>query len=302
MDDNQIDRWFCVRAANQRGGLGEATDAFQYKAHKSYKRALVSNTQVIDGWRWSTIYLYFNAKAPIVQHEENVNGEMKITDDIFVYALVKVDATKLTFKRVRTMEKNCGYLIKARPRPEDYEFKYTEKTPVYYKNDTTLVQYRAAHGLSEEKMPKMSLMNGSAVDRSTTGIAGYTLASKTSYGLGFYKYTGKTYNANFAWLDAAYVAEAQKALSEGLTNGMDPNEVKAAMSGYMKMVFDDDIDLDDNNDDEIDPGIATDIHDYQSCDDDVIYNLSGQRINRAHMQRGYVYIINGKKVRYLGAN
>lgn len=301
MDDNQLNKWFCVRAANQRGGLGMPTDAFQYKAHESYRRQLVDNNQVIDGWRWSTIYLDFDAKAPIVQHEKVDNsgnplvdseGNTVMEDDIFVYALVKVDATKLTFKRVKTMEKNCGYLIKARPRPEEYEFKYTEKTPVYH-NDMTVadyVKYRNEHKEKDSdpdiQMPHMSLMNGSVTDRSATGIAGYTLASKVSYGLGFYKFVGKTYNANYAWLDAALVAEAQKALADGSLDS------QAAKAGFMKMVFEDD-GMEDESATDIDG-----IRNHQYGENDVIYNLSGQRIDASMLQPGQIYIVGGKKFRY----
>ncbi len=321
LDDNQLNKWFCVRAANQRGGLGEATQAFQYKAHESYKRALVSNNQVVNGWRWSTIYLDFNAKAPVVQHEEIVNGELKMVDDIYVYALVRLDATRLFFQRVKTMEKNCGYLIKARPRPEEYVFKYTEKEPLYYTSNVddgmTLEQYRAtleAKGITVADQPMFSFMNGSVVDRSASGLAGYTLSNKTSYGLGFYKYVGSTYNAYYAWLDAEYVAEAQKALADGqLDNDADVNEQAAAKTGYMKMVFNDDLiiekpDPDDNNpstdlenpstDDDDDA--ITEINGIRNNDDNgiVIYNLSGQRVDASMLVPGEVYIINGNKVRY----
>lgn len=299
LDDNQLNKWFCVRAANQRGGLGEATDAFQYKAHESYRRELVNNNNVINGWRWSTIYLDFNAKAPTDQSLQNVNGEMKMVDDIYVYALVRIDATSLTFKRVKTMAKNCGYLIMARPRNEEYVFKYTEKTPVYYSNNSegmTLDEYRTKQNLTAQQMPKFSFMNGSVTNISTTGIAGYTLGNKTSYGLGFYKYTGKTYNANFAWLDAAYVAEAQKALADGTLDGNVPAaEVSAARAGFMRMIFDDGIMEEESM------GETTDvdgINDRSFGADDAIYNLAGQRINPAQMQRGMIYIIGGKKVRY----
>ncbi len=295
LDDRQLDKWFCVRAANQRGGLGEPTQAYQYKAHESYKRELIDNAQVIDGWRWSTIYLDFDAKAPVVQHQKMVDGVPAVDssdkpvmeDEIYVYALVKVDATKLTFKRVKIMEKNCGYLIKARPRPEVYEFKYTEKTPVYH-NDMTVAEYeqwRTDQSGEEVDMSHMSLMNGSVNDKTAAGTAGYTLASKVSYGLGFYKYVGKQYNANYAWIDAALVAEAQKAMADGSLDA-------AAKAGYMMMVFEDDsVDGDSN--------ISTDldgIREHESNDDN-IYNLNGQRINASQMQRGQIYIINGKKIR-----
>lgn len=301
MGNAQIDKWFIVRAANQRGGLGEPTDKFQYKAHESYKRELINNNQVIDGWRWSTIYLDFDAKAPVVQHEKvdsngdpvlDTNGDPVMEDEIFVYALVKVDATKLTFKRVKIMEKNVGYLVKARPRPEEYEFKYTEKTPVFFVGDVTLPQYRANKGLKENDLPNMSLMNGSIVNKSATGISGYTLASKTSYGLGFYKYTGSQYNAYYGWLDAALVAEAQKALADGsLTNEISAQERQAAKSGYMRMVFDDDIAGNEGKADDI-----TDIFADPSRSIEGIYTLSGQRITEGQLQPGRIYIINGKKV------
>lgn len=295
LDDKQLDKWFCVRAANQRGGLGEPTKAYQYKAHESYKRELVSNTQVVDGWRWSTIYLDFNAKAPTDKSMHDVNGEMKEMDDIYVYALVKVDATRLYFQRVKTMEKNCGYLIKARPRDEEYIFKYTEKTPVYYHADypdgLTLAQYRIKKNYSEEALPKFSLMNGSVTDRPSAGISGYTLAYKTSYELGFYKYTGKQYNAYYGWLDADLVAKAQKDAAENQTNGPDANEQAAAKAGFMKMVFD------DGNMD----GTTTEINgirEFIDSSSDAIYDLNGLRINPSHLQPGEIYIIGGKKVKF----
>ena len=238
------------------------------------------------------------------------------------------------------MEKNCGYLIKARPRPEDYVFKYTEKEPLYYTSNVddgmTLEQYRdslIAKGITVADQPVFSLMNGSVVDRSATGIAGYTLSSKTSYGLGFYKYVGKTYNAYFAWLDAEYVAEAQKALAEGpLDNGADDNEQAAAKTGFMKMVFNDDLILEkpepedpsadledpsvnpedpstdpkDPSTDLEDPSAGKDddvsdikgIRDHNADDEIVIYNLSGQRVDASMLVPGQVYVINGNKVRY----
>ncbi|MBQ0073069.1 MAG: hypothetical protein KBT34_02620, partial [Prevotella sp.] len=151
-------------------------------------------------------------------------------------------------------------------------------------------EYRTAQSLSVEEFPHMSLMTGSVTNVPAAGTAGYTLASKTSYGLGFYKYVGKTYNANYAWLDAAYVAEAQKAMADGSLDA-------AAKAGYMQMVFDDDIeddyatDINGVYDREGSEGILDMILD----PDAVIYDLHGRKVRADLLRQGEVYIFKGIK-------
>ncbi len=98
------------------------------------------------------------------------------------------------------------------------------------------------------------------------------MSNKTTYGLGFYKYTGATLAANRAWLP---------------TDWVDMNSQTDASKAISFFIV---------NDDDVTTGITN----VDRVGDDVVYNLHGQRIQRSQMRRGGVYIINGVKRMYRG--
>ena len=270
LDDAQIGRTFIVRAANQRGGLGEPSNEFVYEVHESYKLTLTTSQQAPiynsstgknEDWCWSTVYLDYNAKAPVIDDGGTIS-------DVYVYAVVDVTPISMTLKRVNILEKNQGYIVKGKP--GTFTFSYTDSDGEYHDHTVTVAGSLAA---SENRM---SVLDGVVQTVERAGKEVYTLYYKANYGLGFYTYTGEYLNANRAYLDGSYVG----------TGGT--GSIVISSSGYSTgFIF-----LDDE---------ATSINRIDSAaddDSDRIYTVYGQRVKRSEMIKGRVYIVNGRKIAY----
>ena len=266
LDDTQIGKTFMVRAANQRGGLGEPSNDLVYNVHESYQLTLVESQKAAAGndpkeWSWSTIYLDYNAKAPTTDDE---TGKKQV----YVYAVVDVTSTAMALKRVDILEANQGYIVKGDV--GTYTFAYTDSEGEYY--DET----KRVSGSLAASLDRMSILDGTVETIDRAGMNVYTLYYKANYGLGFYNYTGNFLNAYKAYLSGSLVSE------DGDADGW-PFASSNSTRGF---IF-----LDDE---------ATSISKLTGADDDSekIYTISGQRVKRSEMIKGRVYIINGRKIAY----
>lgn len=304
--------WFAVRAANQRGGLNEMSEAVEYhKAHIYRARVTTGGKQEGDdsGNVWSTIYLDFNAKVP-----NNVIAYA--LTDITAFGGVDVTETTVHLTRVSnnasTAEKqdivyaNMGYVLYG-PGPE-----HSSRTSEYRFIETG--HMNVVEGTEEESRTdfRKSYLSGTVgkfggkVSNDMEGetgddgwsesssdytdvpvgyITAYTLATKTventSFGLGFYKYKGSTFGHHKAYLDTDDVRDLLSA------NGVDGNSIDDMLSkGFTVM-------LHDSND------VVTKVIQVENSQvtdtSDAIYNIAGQKIRPELMRKNNIYIINGKK-------
>lgn len=308
--------WFAVRAANQRGGLNEMSNAVEYHKVHEY-RAVVSTGGKENGDEtgnvWSTVYLDFNAKVP--------NG-------VKAYALTGVSAfggadvteTTVHLKRVSinltTDEKqdviyaNMGYVLYG-PGPAhavpmtEYRFIETGHMNIVdasgeeeSRTDFTKSFLRGTVGVFRNTIAGDAVgelgergWSSSPTDYNNVPVGyttAYTLATKTventSFGLGFYKYTGTTFGHHKAYLDTDDVRDLL------LEQDVDASSLDQLLSR----------------------GLAVVLHDYDDTVTDVfqiennrmmntsndIYNLQGIKVRPDMMRKGEVYIMNGKKIRY----
>lgn len=264
LNDDQIGKTFIVRAANQRGGLGEPSNEFVYEVHESFKLTLTDRQQAPykgEYWDWSTIYLDYNAKAPTVADDD-------AKADVYVYAVVDVQGTQMTLKRVKVLEKNQGYIVKGKA--GTYTFSYTDSKGAFWDDAAQ------PSGIALDN-DRMSILDGVTEETERDGMYVYTMYYKQNYGLGFYNYTGEFLGANKAYLDGQYVKD------DGSAGGIviDGSE----STGF---IFLDDL-------------LPTDLQKLRGTaddDSDRIYTVYGQRVKRSEMIRGRVYIVNGRKLAY----
>lgn len=280
LDDNQIGNIFIVRAANQRGGLGEPSNELTYNVHESYQLTLVESQKapivvgtnnvgmdVTEVWSWSTIYLDYNAKAPTVSDEDK-NAKA------YVYAVVDVTSTSMTLKRVNILEKNQGYIVKGDV--GTYTFAYTDSDGEYYDGSKEVTASKAA---SEDRL---SILDGTVETIDRAGMNVYTLYYKQNYGLGFYNYTGDYLNAYRAYLNGSYV--------DG--DGTGSIVIEGGSSGDGRgFIF-----LDDFAPTNI--GNVNGNANTNADDSEKIFTVYGQRVKRSEMIKGRVYIVNGRKIAY----
>ena len=265
LDDDQIGRIFFVRAANQRGGLGEASEDFVYEVHESFKLTLTDRQQAEfkgEMWDWSTIYLDYNAKAPTVA-DDNENA------DVYVYAVVDVQGTLMTLKRVKVLEKDQGYIVKGKA--GTYTFAYTDSQGDYWDGV-------APSGIARDNN-RLSILDGVTEDTERDGMYVYTMYYKANYGLGFYNFTGEFLSAHKAYLDGQYVKD------EGVAGGIVIDGDNTNSTGFLIL----------------DDYVITDIGNVNGNDNDNserIYTVYGQRVKRSEMIKGRVYIVNGRKLAY----
>ena len=267
LNDEQIGKVFVVRAANQRGGLGEPSNELTYNVHESYQLEL-TNTQrapirvndVEEYWSWSTIYLDYNAKAPTVADD---NAEAQV----YVYAVVDVTPTSMTLKRVNVLEQNQGYIVKGDV--GTYTFAYTDSDGEYHDGTTSVAASVA------DSEGRLSILDGTVETIERGGMDVYTLYYKSNYGLGFYSYTGNYLNHHKAYLNGSYVAEdggGAIVIESGTSSGF---------------IF-----LDD-----VEPTTIKNVNDNDNSDEK-IFTVYGQRVKRSEMIKGRVYIVNGRKIAY----
>lgn len=262
-DCGETPGWYKVRAANQRGGLGEWSKAVQYVQVDKYEMTLnyVERDKENKEVGWSTICLPFNAKVP----EKDINDKPAATN-FKVYAATKIQDNIITLKRVHYTTAGIGYVVYGNP--ERYIFKGSSHTTEEYDGIT-------------------SLLNGNPTDEAVTaaGTNCYTLAYKPNVsGIGFYKFVGPTLAPYKAYLTVdVFNEENEKNATTTPSNALQ----QAYMKG-IRFVFED---FDD---------AVTGLYDgIVELDDDtleVIYDLNGLRIRREQMKPGKVYIVNGKKI------
>ena len=180
---------YCVRAANQRGGLGGATKTIEYVVADPYTldiRKVEGYKEGDEDYGWTTICLPFNAKVPeeVKAYAATAHGkddDSKITD------------FTMTLTPVTVIDANKGYVVYGPVGTHD--FHPTSRT---CENVTIL-----------EGNPGKD-----AIDKNNNN--GYVLSYKASWGLGFYKYTGTTLAGNRAWLPKEMVSDInQESLSLG---------------------------------------------------------------------------------------
>ena len=193
--DNQVNLtnyragFYCVRAANQRGGLGGATKTIEYVVADPY----TLDIRKVEGYKegdvdygWTTICLPFNAKVPeeVKAYAATAHGkddDSKITD------------FTMTLTPVTVINANKGYVVYGPVGTHD--FHPTSRT-----------------------CERITILKGNpskdAIDKNNNN--GYVLSYKATWGLGFYKYTGSTLAGNRAWLPKEMVSDSnQESLSLG---------------------------------------------------------------------------------------
>ena len=193
--DNQVNLtnyragFYCVRAANQRGGLGGVTQTIKYEVADPYTleiRKVEGYKEGDEDYGWTTICLPFNAKVPeeVKAYAATAHGkddDSKITD------------FTMTLTPVTVINANKGYVVYGPVGTHD--FHPTSRT-----------------------CERITILKGNpskdAIDKNNNN--GYVLSYKATWGLGFYKYTGSTLAGNRAWLPKEMVSDSnQESLSLG---------------------------------------------------------------------------------------
>lgn len=173
---------YCVRAANQQGGLGIATKDIEYTEQPAYELAIpaVGNYKdEVDGYAcgWTTICLPFNARVPegVTAYAATAHNKETATDQVTNFTM--------TLTPVNIINANQGYIV--------YGKATSETTPVTH-------EFYPTSSVSD----KPTILKGNATDEdiSSTNINCYVLAYKNTLGLGFYKFTGTKLKAHRAWL------------------------------------------------------------------------------------------------------
>ena len=251
-DDADDGNTFCVRAANERGGLGKPSKEVVFDKLGEYTIE-VKQIGPDEEKGWATVCLPENTTAPGI--EDN---------DIVVYAAKTLNDGVLTMTRVEHLIAGQGYVIYAKP--GTYTFKGTLK--------------------KESEIPECkSLLGGNPEDHDVSaGLLNiYVLAYKSTIDAeapGFYKFDGKMIGAYKAYLTVETL--------ESLGYKIDTNGAKLAVvfEGF--------------EDDELEADAIDNVGDDNiiETDEEVIYDLTGKRIERSQMHKGLIYIINGKKVMY----
>ena len=175
--------YYCVRAANQRGGLGAATDKIKFTLVDAYELVIKKTGDYKEGdkdYGWSTICLPFNAKVPegvkaYAATAHNSNNETDIIRDF-----------TMTLTEVNVINANKGYVV------------YGPVGSNYF------------HSTSRESNEATILKGNPTKDYiSSDNNNGYVLAYKT-WGVGFYKYTGSQLSPYRAWLPQNMVSKSNE--------------------------------------------------------------------------------------------
>lgn len=251
---------YCVRAANQQGGLGIATKAIEYTIQPAYELAIPAVGNYKDehfeyACGWTTICLPFNARVPAgvtayaaTAHYQDTETEKTETDLVTDFMM--------TLRPVEVINANKGYIVYGRAT--------SETTPVTHSFYPT-----------SNESDKPTILKGNATDEdiSSTNINCYVLAYKNTLGLGFYKFTGTKLKAHRAWLPQDMVSTSNQ---EGLAMGQ-----RAIHFVFAK-------------------GEDTAIHNpiiwQNDQEDDKYYNLSGQRVETPSKPGIYISKKKGKKI------
>ena len=173
--------YYCVRAANQRGGLGSATKAIEYVLTDPYELEIKKVEGFKEGdveYGWSTICLPFNAKVPteVIAYAATAHNYLDETTQI-------TDLT-MTLTPVTVINANKGYVVYG---PVDK----------HYFHPTSSESKEATILKGNPKNEAIPVENNK----------GYVLSYKSTWGIGFYKYNGSTLAANRAWLPKEMVSQ-----------------------------------------------------------------------------------------------
>ena len=171
--------FYSIRAANQRGGLGGATKAIEYVLADPYELEIKKIEGYEEGkYGWSTICLPFNAKVPtgVIAYAataHNMNDSTSLINDL-----------TMTLTPVTVINANKGYVVYG---------------PVgeYYFHPTSSESTAATILKGNPKNEAIPVENNK----------GYVLSYKSTWGIGFYKFTGSTLAANRAWLPKEMVSQ-----------------------------------------------------------------------------------------------
>lgn len=177
--------FYCIRAANQRGGLGSATKAIEYVLVKPYELEIKKVGEFKENgvdYGWSTICLPFNAKVP-----EKVTA-YAATAHNFQDETTKVSDLTMTLTPVTVINANKGYVV------------YGPVGDEYYFHPTSSESKAATILKGNPKYEAIPVENNK----------GYVLSYKSTWGIGFYKYNGSTLAANRAWLPKEMVNQSNQ--------------------------------------------------------------------------------------------
>ena len=173
--------YYCVRAANQRGGLGVATNSIEFTLADAYKLEIKKVGDYKEGdkdYGWSTICLPFNARVPegVTAYAATAHNSTNETDIINDFTM--------TLTAVDVINANKGYVV------------YGPVGPHYFHSTS-----------SESTAPTILKGNPTSEYISSDNNNGYVLSYKT-WGLGFYKYTGSKLSPYRAWLPQNMVSKS----------------------------------------------------------------------------------------------
>lgn len=171
---------YCVRAANQRGGLGAATDKIKFTLVDAYELIIKKSGDDKD-YGWSTICLPFNAKVPegVKAYAATAHNSKNETDIIRDFTM--------TLTEVNIINANKGYVVYG-PVGSNY-FHPTSRES----NEATILKD-----------------NPTSEYISSDNNNGYVLSYKSTWGLGFYKYTGSQLSPYRAWLPQNMVSKSNE--------------------------------------------------------------------------------------------
>ena len=234
--------FYCVRAANQRGGLGGATKAIEYVLADPYELDIKKVEGFKEGdkeYGWSTICLPFNAKVPteVIAYAataHNMNDSTSLVTDL-----------TMTLTPVTVINANKGYVV------------YGQEGKHYF------------HPTSNESMAA-TILKGNPKNEAipVENNKGYVLSYKSTWGIGFYKFTGSTLAANRAWLPKEMVSQNNQ---DNLALGK--HSIRFAIApGATSITF---------------PTLQ------KKDEKEVFYNLNGQQVDKASA-RGGIFISRQK--------
>lgn len=179
--------YYCIRAANQRGGLGAATKEMQYVITDPYRLDIKKVGEFKENgvdYGWSTICLPFNAKVPeeVTAYAATAHTAQNSQDET-----TKVSDLTMTLTPVEVINAGKGYVVYGR------------------------VGKHSFHPTSMESSNATILKgNPTSTDIPVENNKGYVLSYKSTWGIGFYKYAGSTLAAYRAWLPKEMVTSSNQ--------------------------------------------------------------------------------------------
>ncbi|MBD9015344.1 MAG: hypothetical protein EGR00_01435 [Prevotella sp.] len=179
--------YYCIRAANQRGGLGAATKVMQYVITDPYRLDIKKVGEFKENgvdYGWSTICLPFNAKVPekVTAYAATAHTAQNSQDET-----TKVSDLTMTLTPVEVINAGKGYVVYGP------------------------VGKHSFHPTSMESSNATILKgNPTSTDIPVENNKGYVLSYKSTWGIGFYKYAGSTLAAYRAWLPKEMVTSSNQ--------------------------------------------------------------------------------------------